>query len=72
VKTTADGGGAGKPVGTVAADEGCVGAAATLVVVAETGPGVRSSRTATMTTPATPTERAAMLASSRTITVDAG
>jgi hypothetical protein len=33
---------------------------------------VRSSRTATMTTPATPTDRAAMLASSRAITVEPG
>ena len=72
VKTTAEGGGAGKPFEAFVDDEGWVDAAATMLVLFETGPGVRCSRTATITTPATPTERATMLASSRTITVDAG
>ena len=72
VKTTAEGGGAGKPFRTFDDGDGCPGADATPVAVADTGPGVRCSRTATITTPATPTERAAMLASNRTTTVDAG
>jgi hypothetical protein len=70
MKTTADGGGAGKPFCSGAADGAARDGAATApeLVCAETGPGVRCNSTTTITIAATPMHRAAMLASNRTIT----
>ena len=73
VNTTADRGGAGNARACFGADDvAWVGTAGALDAVVETGPGVRWSRTTTITTPATPTESAAMPASSRRITVGPG